>query len=141
MSEKDKLASTPYYTDTEGNTLGIATGKQLDDGSTSYDALVLAWWVPENAAWGYAFSPAFTGTGFAEDTSLVTKACTEFFEEKGLELPAPHVPFIFPDEQTATECLLRVNRKLLEWKKSKPWPDWAVLAREAGWKPPEGWEP
>lgn len=36
---------------------------------------------------------------------------------------------------------LREIKVVLKLKSGKPWPDWAVKAKSAGWKPPKNWTP
>jgi hypothetical protein len=39
------------------------------------------------------------------------------------------------------KAALRAIRAALRDKSSKPWPEWAVKAKAAGWVPPKGWKP
>lgn len=56
----------------------------------------------------------------------------------------PHVEFdstgyLFDTEAAAKKALKLINQALLDG--GKPWPVWALTAKEAGWTPPEGWKP
>jgi hypothetical protein len=39
------------------------------------------------------------------------------------------------------QAALRACKASVKDKSSKPWPDWAVKAKAAGWKPPKNWKP
>jgi hypothetical protein len=45
--------------------------------------------------------------------------------------------FYWESRTEATRALVVVNQAI----KGQPWPDWAVKAKAAGWKPPRGWKP
>lgn len=47
--------------------------------------------------------------------------------------------FCFETETAAKRALNVANAALFAGE--KPWPEWAILAKAAGWKPPEGWKP
>lgn len=46
--------------------------------------------------------------------------------------------FFWDSETEAREALRVVNTAL---KDGKVWPQWAITAKEAGWKPPKDWKP
>lgn len=39
------------------------------------------------------------------------------------------------------QAALRAAKAVLKDKSRKPWPEWAVKAKAAGWKAPKGWAP
>ncbi len=41
----------------------------------------------------------------------------------------------------AKKALCAVNAALKSLRSEKPWPEWAIQAQSAGWKPPKGWRP
>jgi hypothetical protein len=47
--------------------------------------------------------------------------------------------FRFETMKKAKTALAACNEALST--KSRPWPAWAIQARDAGWTPPEGWKP
>ena len=47
--------------------------------------------------------------------------------------------FYFETVRKAKIALAACNVALAT--KSRPWPSWAIQAKEAGWTPPEGWKP
>jgi hypothetical protein len=49
------------------------------------------------------------------------------------------VPIAFASITAARKALAAANAALLSG--SAPWPEWAILAKDAGWKPPTGWKP
>lgn len=48
--------------------------------------------------------------------------------------------FYFDSKKRAQEALSAIDAALLDHEILR-WPDWAILAKQAGWTPPEGWEP
>ena len=53
---------------------------------------------------------------------------------------AVHGPFLF-DTRSEAERALEVANKALHEGIGRPWPQWALQAKKAGWTPPKGWEP
>jgi hypothetical protein len=49
--------------------------------------------------------------------------------------------FHWPSERAARSALSSINAAARAARAGKPWPDWAIKARAAGWKPPKGWKP
>ena len=45
------------------------------------------------------------------------------------------------DGERDAKAALKAVRAAIKRKDSKPWPDWAVKAKSAGWAPPKGWKP
>lgn len=43
--------------------------------------------------------------------------------------------------KTKAQAALRAINAAIKDRASKPWPDWAVKAKAAGWKAPENWKP
>lgn len=41
----------------------------------------------------------------------------------------------------ARTALAAIKAGLLADASKRPWPDWAIKAKAAGWKPPKGWKP
>lgn len=48
--------------------------------------------------------------------------------------------FVWESKRQAVDAL-RVIKIALKNKSTKPWPDWALKAKAAGWKPPKTWTP
>jgi len=42
---------------------------------------------------------------------------------------------------TAARAALRTIKAMLKADPGGKWPEWAIKAQEAGWKPPKGWKP
>jgi len=49
--------------------------------------------------------------------------------------------FWWETERQAKEALAKIKVLAKATLSSVPWPDWAVQAAAAGWKPPKGWKP
>ena len=49
--------------------------------------------------------------------------------------------FTFESKSKAQRALALLRSAAKRIKDDKPWPDWAVKAQAAGWKPPKGWKP
>jgi hypothetical protein len=49
--------------------------------------------------------------------------------------------FWWESKTQATQALTKVKALMKTVLSSVSWPDWAVKASEAGWKPPKGWKP
>jgi hypothetical protein len=45
------------------------------------------------------------------------------------------------ESRTDAFAALRAIKAAIKDKSNKPWPEWAVQAKAAGWKPPKGWKP
>jgi hypothetical protein len=52
-----------------------------------------------------------------------------------------HTGFWWETETKAKFALAKVNAMAKAALSEIPWPDWAVKATAAGWKPPKGWKP
>jgi len=53
-------------------------------------------------------------------------------------------PFIFADQATANKAATAIRTAFkidAATRAGLPWPEWAVKANAAGWKPPRGWSP
>lgn len=48
--------------------------------------------------------------------------------------------YVWPSMKLARQAL-RAVRAAIKDRSGVPWPDWAVKAQAAGWKPPKGWKP
>ena len=48
---------------------------------------------------------------------------------------------LIESKSKAISYLLRLKLAMKLVNANKPWPDWAIKATEAGWKPPRGWKP
>jgi hypothetical protein len=59
----------------------------------------------------------------------------EKFADKSYSIPGLYV---FRSKQVANEALEAANLVLGQLS---IWPDWAIKAKENGWKPPKGWKP
>lgn len=49
--------------------------------------------------------------------------------------------FWWESRTQATKALAKVKALMNAALEGVPWPDWAVQASAAGWKPPKGWRP
>jgi hypothetical protein len=47
----------------------------------------------------------------------------------------------FWTSRKAANAALRAVKAAINDKTNKPWPDWAIKAKAAGWDPPKGWTP
>ena len=46
------------------------------------------------------------------------------------------------ESRSAAQTALRsCNAAMKQLASGKPWPEWAMKAKAAGWKPPKGWKP
>ncbi len=58
----------------------------------------------------------------------------------GLDRPHPHRGYEFETVTAAKKALAAINVGIKD-KSSKPWPEWALKAKAAGWAPPKKWSP
>ena len=49
--------------------------------------------------------------------------------------------FWFESQSAARKALAVANAVIKSVASSKPWPEWAIKAKSAGWKAPKGWKP
>lgn len=49
--------------------------------------------------------------------------------------------FFWETESQAKKALREIRANMEAFASKKPWPEWALKAKEAGWKPPKGWKP
>lgn len=49
--------------------------------------------------------------------------------------------FMWESKTKAIAALRRSRALLKQFRSDRPWPEWALKATEAGWKPPRGWKP
>ena len=52
-----------------------------------------------------------------------------------------HQRLYWESEAAAKRAATIARRILRELRGAAPWPDWAIAAQAAGWKPPRGWRP
>jgi hypothetical protein len=60
------------------------------------------------------------------------------------ELPREHSSsrILHFEGRAEAQKALRIARAALKaFRENKPWPEWALKAQAAGWKPPKGWSP
>ena len=57
-----------------------------------------------------------------------------------LDKPNQSRGYEFETVTTAKKALAIINAALKD-KSTKPWPEWALKAQGAGWKPPKNWKP
>jgi hypothetical protein len=53
----------------------------------------------------------------------------------------PGIGYGWRTEKLVIRALGEIKAAIKSARSSKPWPEWAIKARGAGWKPPKGWEP
>jgi len=108
----------------------------------------LAWLLDEDGDIGYVVgtdSPQpIAGIDDADD------ALTSFAEEEARQFLAEHQncvyvsdvgAIIFEVTKDAKAVLAKAKVRLASWKSKKPWPEWAIQAKAAGWKMPKTWKP
>jgi hypothetical protein len=49
--------------------------------------------------------------------------------------------FIFSSQTEAKKAIKAINLAIKEYYTNKPYPEWAKIAIENGWKQPKGWKP
>lgn len=52
-----------------------------------------------------------------------------------------HGCFIWGTEGAAKKALREIKARMASLLGDKPWPEWALKAKAAGWSPPQGWKP
>lgn len=53
----------------------------------------------------------------------------------------PSDGYYWPTRAAANAALKAIKAALKAGREAKPWPEWAIKAKGAGWTPPKGWTP
>jgi hypothetical protein len=120
-----KHSKQPKYTTSDGAVLALFETRH---------AFAIGWYYPQ-AEEGSDPSDAPLGDFKTYDQEFTT--AQEAVRAYAID-PKEHI-FEFDSKKRAQQALDAANVALLGVE--RPWPDWAVKAKDAGWTPPDGWKP
>ena len=125
------MAKTPKYVSSDGCTLAI---------NERVEGIYIAWYIPEDGDFG-----GYIGEGAERDEEPSGNDLEAWENWAAYQTIKIHADgkniqgFFFNTIRKARTALAAANETLTT--KSRPWPSWAIQAKEAGWTPPEGWKP
>lgn len=105
----------------------------------------ISWWFPiDGEGEGGAIGDVYPGPteSAPDDPDLWSDWCAYYaclpFSEQA-DCKSWEGPLTFETARRAKDAIRAANFALTT--KSRPWPEWALKARDAGWTAPEGWKP
>jgi len=104
------------------------------------DVLYISWYFPRDGMFG-----AYVGEVQIKEVTTDPKEDLEGWEYQTATVAVAPLAdgrdltgYYFETEAKAKKAMAAANQVLLS---GVPWPEWAIKAQEAGWKPPKGWKP
>lgn len=102
----------------------------------------LYWWIPEDCDIGGALGEVELKGDLSkmdpEDRELAV-ACRAARTSAGVQ--CDDEGFYWDSESLARKALTAIKTAWQADKSERPWPQWAIEAKNAGWRAPKGWSP